>query len=244
MHRTLTVVGFAVALLPWPVGAQEQVDGTSEELSPPRAYLGLSLQVGKARGQFADYVEYGGGGGGYLVYRPNREGPLGLRVSAMFLVYGSQTHSYPLVPGIVVDVTTDNQIFQLALGPQLTIGRGMLQAYGFGTVGGSFFSTTSGVEGSDQNNQQFASTTNHSDGTFSGEVGGGVLVRVNRRMPLFVDFGARYLKNGRVTYVTEEGVTISGNQLVVNPVDSDANLVVYHIGVTIGLRRGAGEEGR
>jgi hypothetical protein len=240
--RTFTAVGFAVALLPGPAAAQERLDGTPEALPPPSAYLGLSLQVGQARGQFANYVDYGGGGGGYLVFRPNRHGPFGVRLDLMYLVYGSQTHRYPLVPGIVVDVTTDNQIFQFALGPQLTIGQGALQAYGFGTVGGSFFATTSGVEGTDQNNQEFASTTNHSDGTFSGEVGGGVLVRVNQRVPVFVDIGARYLKNGRVTYVTKDRVTISGNQLLVDPVDSDANLIVFHVGVAIGLRRGSGVE--
>ncbi|MGH7615180.1 MAG: hypothetical protein ACREMW_14210, partial [Gemmatimonadales bacterium] len=119
-----------------------------------------------------------------------------------------------------------------------TIGQGALQVYGFGTVGGSFFTTTSGVEGTDQNNQQFASTTNHSDATFSSEFGGGVLVRVNSRLPLLLDIGARYLKNGRVTYVTKERVTISGNQLLVDPVNSEANLIVYHLGVSIGLRRG------
>jgi hypothetical protein len=148
------------------------------------------------------------------------------------------------VPGIEVDVTTDNQILQIALGPQLTIGQGALQAYGFGSVGGSFFTTTSGVEGSDQNNQQFASTTNHSDATFSSEFGGGVLVRVSRGLPLLLDIGARYLKNGRVTYVTKERVTISGNPavLTVNPVNSEANLIVYHLGVSIGLRRGSGGE--
>lgn len=236
MHRTFTVVGLAVALLPWPVGAQVRFDGRAEPLSPPGAYLGLSLQVGQAKGQFAAYVDYGGGLGGYLVVRPNRRGPFGVRLDLMYLNYGSQTHSYPLVPGVVVDVTTDNQIFQIALGPQLTLGQGALQAYGFGTFGGSFFSTTSGVEGSDQNNQQFASTTNHSDATFSSEFGGGVLVRVSRSQPVLLDIGARYLKNGRVTYVTKERVTIVGNQLLVNPVDSEANLLVYHLGVTIGVR--------
>jgi hypothetical protein len=205
--------------------------------SPPSAYLGLSLQVGQARGQFANYVDYGGGGGGYLVYRPNRRGPFGVRLDLMYLVYGSQTHRYPLVPGVVVDVTTDNQIFQIALGPQLTIGQGMLQVYGFGTVGGSFFSTTSAVEGTDQNNQPFASTTNHSDATFSGELGGGFLVRVKRGLPMvLLDFGARYLKNGQVTYVTKERVTFSGNQLLVDPVNSDANLLIYHLGIAIGGR--------
>jgi len=235
MPRTLSAVGFAVALLPWPARAQEPIDGSPAMLPPPSAYLGLSLQVGQARGQFANYVDYGGGGGGYLVVRPNRRGPFGVRLDLMYLVYGSQTHSYPLVPGIVVDVTTDNQIFQIALGPQLTIGQGMLQAYGFGTVGGSFFSTTSAVQGTDQNNQEFASTTNHSDATFSGEYGGGVLVRVKRGSPMILlDLGARYLKNGQVTYVTKERVTISGNQLLVNPVHSDANLIIYHLGIAIG----------
>jgi hypothetical protein len=40
-----------------------------------------------------------------------------------------------------------------------------------------------------------------------------------------------------VTYVTKERVSFVGNQLVVDPVDSKANLVVYHLGVAIGLRR-------
>jgi hypothetical protein len=239
MLRTFTAVGLAVALLPWPARAQD--DGTREALPAPSGYLGLSLQVGQAKGQFADYVDYGGALGGYLLFRPNRNGPFGVRLDLMYLNYGSQSHRYPLVPGIVVDVTTDNQIFQIALGPQLTIGQGALRVYGFGTVGGSFFSTTSGVEGTDQNNQQFASTTNHADATFSSELGGGVLIRVSRGQPVLLDIGARYLRNGRVTYVTKERVTISGNQLIVDPVNSEANLIVYHLGVSIGVRRGSSE---
>ena len=51
---------------------------------------------------------------------------------------------------------------------------------------------------------------------------------------ILLDLGARYLKNGQVTYVTKERVTISGNQLLVNPVHSDANLIIYHLGIAIG----------
>lgn len=229
MLSTIALTGLAVALLPWQAGAQERQDASPES---PGGYLGLSFQVGQARGQFAEYVDYGFGGGGYLVFRPGRRGPLGVRLDVMYLNYGSQTHSHPLVPGIVVDVTTDNEIFQIALGPQLLIGRGALRVYGFGTVGVSGFMTTSAVEGTDQNNQQFASTTNHADATFSGEGGGGLLVRLSGG--LLLDIGARYLKNGQVTYVTKERVTISGNQLLVDPVHSDANLMIYHLGVAIG----------
>jgi hypothetical protein len=207
-----------------------------EPSGDPRAYAGLSLQIGQAKGRFADYVNVGAGAGGYFLFQPVRGLPLGLRLGAMFLEYGSQTRRYPLVPGIVVDVTTKNQIVQVALGPQLTVGRGMVQAYGFGAIGGSSFFTTSSVEGSDQNDQPFASTTNHNDGTFSSEAGGGIMIRLRRgRMPIVLDLGMRYLDNGRVTYVTKDRVSVIGNQLLVNPVDSEANLVIYHLGITVGL---------
>jgi hypothetical protein len=234
MHRLFAGVGLAVGLLSRLADAQAPFDEKSQAPLPV-AYLGISLQVGQAKGQFADYVDYGGGAGGYLVFLPNRRGIFGVRLDVMFLTYGSQTHRYQLVPGVAVDVTTDNEIFQFALAPQVTVGQEGLRAYGFGGVGGSFFATTSHVEGSDQTNQQFASTTNHSDGTFSWEAGGGVLVRVRRNPPTLLDIGVRYLKNGRVTYVTKDRVTISGNQLTVSPVASEANLMVYHLGIAIGV---------
>jgi hypothetical protein len=217
-----------VGVLPGQAGAQR---------SDPEAYVGVSFQIGQAKGQFADYVNLGWGGGGHVLYRP-RGSALGLRLSAMYLVYGSQTHRYPLVPGIFVDVTTRNQIAQFSLGPQVTLGRDVVRVYGFGGIGGSFFWTNSGVEGSDGSSQPFASTTNYHDGTFSTELGGGMQVRLGTvRVPIFADLGLRYLNNGRVTYVTKDRVTISGDQLLVDPVDSEANLLVYHLGVTIGLPR-------
>lgn len=227
LGRILTI-GLLAGMLPRCAVAQREA---------PRLYASVSLHVGQAQGQFANYVDVGWGAGGYLFYQPRRT-PLGVRFGMMYLVYGSQTHRYPLVPGIAVDVTTRNQIAQFSLGPQVSFGEGTVRPYGFGTIGGSFFWTDSRVEGSDQDNQPFASTTNYHDGTFSGEIGGGVLVRVRAgSVPIFVDVGLRYLNNGRVTYVTKEGVTISGSQLLVDPVDSEANLLVYHVGVSFGLGR-------
>jgi hypothetical protein len=235
MNKTIAVCGLVTVLC-----AQSAVAQLREVYpAPPRGTLGLSFQVGQAVGQFHQYVNVGGGGGGYLLFRPWRDAPLGFRFHVMYLVYGSQTHRYPLVPGIAVDVTTRNQIAQVSLGPQVTLGRGPLQVYGFAAFGGSFFSTTSSVEGSDPNSQQFASTTNYEDGTAAGEFGGGLLIRLSQRAPIAIDLGARYLNNGRVTYVTKERVRIVNNQLLVNPVDSKANLIVYHLGVAIGLRRHA-----
>jgi hypothetical protein len=64
-----------------------------------------------------------------------------------------------------------------------------------------------------------------------------VLIRVHRSTSArsaYVDLGVHYLNNGRVTYVTKERVSIVNNQLVVDPVDSEANLLVFHLGVAIG----------
>jgi len=236
MRKIGAAFALLAALCAQPAAARQQLDRAAD----PEALngtLGLSLQLGQATGQFANYVKTGFGGGGYLNYRPGRNLPLGIRLTVMYLVYGSQTHRYPLVPGIAVDVTTRNEIAQVSLGPQVTLGKGPLQVYGFAGFGGSFFSTRSGVEGSDQNNQPFASTTNFHDGTFSGAYGGGVLIRVHRSgsaRSVYVDLGVHYLNNGRVTYVTKERVSIVNNQLVVDPVDSEANLLVYHLGVAIG----------
>jgi hypothetical protein len=202
---------------------------------PPQLWAGFSLQAGQAQGQFADYVDRGWGAGGYLLLQP-RGTPLGFRFGVTYLIYGSQTHRYPLVPGILVDVTTQNQIAQVSFGPQVTFGPGPVGVYGFGAIGGSFFWTNSHVRGSDQAND-FTNTTNYHDGTFAGEVGGGMTVSLSAgRVPIQLDAGVRYLDNGRVTYVTEDRVTISGNQLLVDPVDGQANLMVYHLGVRIGLR--------
>ena len=88
-------------------------------------------------------------------------------------------------------------------------------------------------------NQPFASTTNYDDFTFASEGGGGVWVFLSRgRTPVALDLGVRYLNNGRVTYVTESGVSVdlANNRLNVDPIDSEANLIVYHLGVVIGLR--------
>lgn len=205
----------------------------------PHAWMGFNLQVGQASGIFSNYVSAGIGAGGYFLYRPDAEGVFGLRAGAMFMIYGSQTRRYPLLPGIAADVTTRNEIFGMTLGPQFTFGRGATKLYGYGGIGFSYFATRSSVEGSGNVGQPFAETTNYDDFTFASEGGGGLLINLSRGgVPVALDLGARYLNNGRVTYVTESGVSVdlANNRLNVDPIDSEANLIVYHLGVVIGLR--------
>ncbi len=244
--RKLLLVS-AMLLVAAPLSAQRyprrprerEVEADRASRPAPHAWMGFNLQVGQASGIFSNYVSAGIGGGGYFLYRPDAGGVFGLRAGAMFMIYGSQTRRYPLLPGIAADVTTRNEIVGMTLGPQLTLGRGAAKLYGYGGIGFSYFATRSSVEGSGNVNQPFASTTNYDDFTFASEGGGGMWVFLSRgRTPVALDLGVRYLNNGRVTYVTESGVSVdlANNRLNVDPIDSEANLIVYHLGVVIGLR--------
>lgn len=234
MRRLMVGVALAVAVA-GPAWGQRR-PYREPYLRPATAFLGFDVEVGQATGEFSNYVQAGVGIGGSFLYRPDPEGTLGLRVAALYLIYGSQTNRYPLVPGITVDVTTENQIGGLTVGPQLTFGHGSLQWYARGGIGFSYFATTSNVRGSGTS-QPFANSTNYDDFTFASEGGSGLLVRLGRGGKVSLDLGARYLNNGRVTFVTKNGVSVSGNTLLVDPIDSEANLIVYHLGVQIGLRR-------
>ncbi len=209
---------------------------SDEPLRDPVAWLNLGGELAIPKGVFADYIDLGGGMNFHMQVRP-RGSPLALRLGGHFLIYGSSTRRYGLLPGVDVDVTTTHSIIGMSIGPQIHWGRGAMQLYGFGGVGFSYFSTTSSASGSSSGDAAFAHTTNHEDFTFATEGGGGLLVRLGGgRTPVYLDLGARYLENGVARYVTNDGLAVVGNELVVTPVESEANLIVYQVGVSIGLR--------
>ena len=216
------------AAAPMVLGAQEPAPPPAA----PRGWVGIAAQYARATGEFASYVRDGGGLSGHLMIGLGGGGNIGLRLSGHGLIYGSQTRRYTLLPGISADVTTSNVIAGLMIGPQISAGNGSVRAYGFGGVGFNYFATTSEVTGSGTNSP-FASTTNYDDITVAIEAGGGLQVRLGGTT--YLDIGARYLSNGRVNYVTRDGVSVVGNNLVVSPINSEVTLVAYHVGVTIGL---------
>jgi len=196
-----------------------------------RGNVGLGLIVAQPVGDFANFVNVGAGLAGHGVWTPDPGGTLGIRADGSFIVYGNERRHYGLVPLVDVGVTTTNLIAGLQIGPQVTVGRGSLQAYGFGQLGFSYFGTTSSVDGG------YGNTTNYDDVAFATAVGGGLLLQVSHgRHPVAMDFGARYLHNGRARYLTEGSIRVTGNSVFISPIESQANLVVYQVGVTVGLR--------
>lgn len=236
--RKLTAVALAVLFVPAVARAQRYDDANIVRLPDPKGFFDIALDVGQATGEFRNYVDAGIGLHGGFRFRPDPSGVFGLRVSGSFLVYGSTTARYSnVIPGIDIDVTTTNALGGLTVGPDFTFGGGALQPYGYGGVGFSYFATTSSAEGSSNTSSPFATTTNFDDFTLASEGGAGLRIRLSRgRTPVFLDLGARYLNNGRVKYVTKDGLSVVNNELVVDPINSEANLIVYHLGVSIGAR--------
>jgi hypothetical protein len=222
-----------------PAFAQPMIFG-APRTGPTRAHATVHLLVAQPLGEFKEYIDWGGGIGGELLFAFDRQGALGLRIDLAYLIYGHESKRIPLGPQlgrISVDVNTSNNIFVLGIGPQVMLPSGTIRPYLNGTVGLSYFFTESSVEGS-ANFEPFASTTNFDDATFAWTAGGGLYIPLKRsgRHPLSLDLGAQYHGNGEVHYLREGSIREDGTgQIFFDPIRSQTNLITYKLGVTIGL---------
>ena len=209
----------------------------------PRFQGGVNFSLGSPQGEFRSYVADGYGVGAHGLGRVGRDGWFALRVDGGFLQYGRERKRVPLsstVGGRVrVDLTTSNNIVWLGAGPQLMAPRGPVRPYVNGTVGFSYFATTSSIQGRNDD-EPIAQDTNYDDAQLSWGGGGGVLVPVyrNARTLVFLDLGARYHDNGRnVRYLREGGIRdLPDGRIELDVIQSRADLVTWHIGVSIGGR--------
>lgn len=195
----------------------------------------------KPVGQFADYVDGGFGLDGNFTLWLDQAGIFGLRADGGFLIYGSETKrvcfSQTVGCRIEVDVTTTNSIFLFNFGPQISAPLGPVRPYGNASIGFSYFWTESRVEDVSDNGD-IASTTNFDDATFAYFLGGGLNIGLSSgRMPIGLDFGVRYNSNGNVEYLREGDITDNPDgSITLTPQTSDANLVTFVLGVTLGIR--------
>ncbi|MGH7699115.1 MAG: hypothetical protein ACREMJ_01130 [Gemmatimonadales bacterium] len=222
-------VGALLALLAAPALAQSR--GLREVGSGNSGSLGLL--IAQPVGEFRQFVGVHPGFGAAFTFG----GPIGLRVGGSLLVYGHERDYVPIGGGrVLLDLDTDNLIASLGVGPQVTLGDGPVRLYGYGTIGLGYFGTVSSL-GDDCGCDWLASTTNYDDLTFAREAGGGLQIRLARRRPVFLDVSARYVRNGRVRYLPEGGIVEQPDGTIsVRPVESHANLVVFQIGVSLGMR--------
>lgn len=206
---------------------------------PTVGYAGITAQVAQPVGQFADYVGTGWGLNGSFVL-PLGTPLIGLRADLGFVNYGHESREVCLSQTIgcrvTLDLNTDNNIFYGGIGPQLMLPLGPVEPYVNAEVQLSYFGTMSSLSGSG-NADSFANTTNYDDFTAAWSAGGGMSIALPfRRTRVAIDLGATLHHNGVVRYLREGDIQDNADgSITLHPQRSEANLMVYHIGVRIGV---------
>lgn len=196
------------------------------------ARFGAAFSVGVPTGELADNIDAGFGLDLNAAWAP-RGGPLGLRLDAWGVFYGSEsfhvTHS-PEFARVPLEGETTNWLGGLTVGPQLMVRSGPVRPYAYGFAGLGYFATESEIRG-EGDFEPFATATNHDDATFAWGGGAGVLVPFGRHWGL--DVGVRYVVNGEATYLTEGDLVEDGEGgVLLFPRRTEANLLEVRVGVT------------
>lgn len=236
-------VAFLLALLAPPVAGAQIFDesgrrvGEDEEpvREPWKGRFGLDFVVAQPVGEFADYVDSGFGGSLHVVVPVEPTGSLGFRVGLDYIVYGHETE-YTSYAGFPLEITRSNNILAAGVGAQVTSPAGPIRPYLNGTVGLSYFFTQSSLSGRYSSGDDFDSRTNYEDVTYAWTGGAGLYIPLTAgNTPVSLDLGARYHANGRARYLREGSIEeTGGGGVTYTPIESETNLVVYQLGISIG----------
>ncbi len=190
---------------------------------------GLTFVVAQPLGDFERHGAVAVGLTGFGVFPLTRAGGLGLRLDGAYMMYDADYRGY--------GVSTSSSIGTLAIGPQLTLGRGPLRLYGFATLGGSLFWTSASY---DDYCGCYYGDSFFLDGHFTtvSQLGTGLLIAVGRgRNPVAIDLGVRDMRHALVKYVPAGGISDNGDgTFTVTRVETPVRLRVFQIGVSVGVR--------
>lgn len=219
-----------------------------EAFDVPRASVGISFLAGEPQGQFADFVDAGFGAEFMGRVPLDPAGILSLRADLGFLIYGHESHRV-CISGVGCRVEarlqTTNNIFFGGIGPELAIPLSFARPYVNATMGFGYFSTQSSLEEL-WGGEDYFNTQNYGDGTLSWGIGWGVELNLKRgRVPIALNLGARYHEHGVMEYLTEgDIVDHADGSITLLPNVSEANLISYRVGVTVGIPRGDRDDDR
>lgn len=199
-----------------------------------RVQLGGGLGVSVPQGDFGLFTEEGFGGNLYAAFPVDRSGAVAIRLDGGYVNYGSERFSVPFFPPtgrVGIDVRTRNNIATFGIGPQIQVPRGRLRPFINGFVGVGYFFTESSLS---DGPSSFGSTVNFDDWALGYGFGGGLGLEVSRSVTL--NFEAQYRMHDDVEYLREGGIVDDGfGGVIVNPILSDADYLLFQIGVSIGL---------
>jgi len=247
--RLLTCAAVALAALALPLSTQAQ-DSTGCNCRPRhervhseferRSSGSFAFTQSRPTGELAQNIHFGYGASAAYVFRLDDAGYLSLRADLGLLRYGRESKRVPLSSSIggriEVRVATENYVVPVTIGPQLMWPRGFVRPYVHAGIGGQYFWTRSGVEGTDDS-YDFASTTNQKDGTTSWMAGGGILFPVyEKKTKVSIDLGAQYFGGGHARYLRPGSIQdLPDAQIRITPLESATNMLLARVGLRVGI---------
>ena len=241
MTRTGRILVLAAATLAAVPARAQIVELGQGNRAISRLSFNAGLTVAQPVGAFGQHVDAGVGLGAGVQYAVDPQRIFSIRGDIGFVVYGNETQHVPIpgIPRIRVDVNTTNNIFVYTLGPQLAVPTGPVRPYVHGFIGGSYFSTSSSLNGSsDYDAGNYFSTEQLGDGVFSVGGEGGILFPLNvRSTPVSIDVGARYVSNGVTRYLTKGDIIDNPDgTLSLLTRETETKFWMYRVGVKVGVR--------
>jgi hypothetical protein len=204
------------------------------------AYFSLGFPQSEFRNN-VDRIGYSGVG--HFAYN-FRNSPFLVGVSLGILVYGRETRTEPLslmVPDVMVNVTTTNNIFLCHFLLRVQPQKGMIRPYLEGLIGFNYLYPDTGVKGrSDIGYETIASSNIHNDLALSYGAGSGLMIQLfskQRRkksgsFAMYLDMAVRFFKGGRAEYLIEDSIRLEDDRVVYDVYRSATDLVTGYIGVS------------
>lgn len=205
----------------------------------PSAWLGISILGANPVGEFGTNVDDGFGLGVDARFPVSgTDGVLSLRLDGGFVVYGHESRNlcFPAPVGcrIGLDLDTYNTIGTVGIGPEFSV-PGPISPYVNGSFGIAWFYTNSSISGDDDWEPDF-NTVNHSDWVTALRVGGGMRFALGSGGRFKLDVGAQYHRNGVAEYLRKGDILDHPDgSITLFPQRTEANMVVFDVGVSIGL---------
>ena len=203
--------------------------------------LGALFAVMSPQGHFGTLIDEGFGAGFSASLGFADTPAFRIRFDAGYVTYGSETLGVPVfavTERIIADIVTRNNIGYLGLGPEIRLPYGPVQPYVNGFVGLGYFFTVSSVERWELFESFDSGTTvNFDDVRAAYGLGGGLAIRLNRSgNPLMLRLEAQYRRHGRTEYLVPGSLVEDRlGSTSFTPIASDADFMLFQVGVTLGL---------
>jgi hypothetical protein len=211
-----------------------------------RITVGGAGIYGQPIGEFSQNVRRAFGVDGFGTLGLDPQGIISLRAELGYQQYASKSEPFFASTGfglVELESETKSGVLTMGIGPQLSAPAGPVRPYVAGTVGFARFATNTAINIPADRSQSGSKETLDeqnvsSDFILSLAASAGIAFQV----PAFgrglqIDVGARYHRNGKAQYVSSEGVVYNGTGTpTVTATESEADFVVYRIGIVVPIR--------